>query len=130
MYTCQWTVVKTPVEITEQQLAEFRQLVTKEGTPLGRTHLTLGHHTTLTLNSSGQLPAHSESQLQASPACRDSLGPLVLSQPSLSQSVLHQPPSAPRPPAQPHRSLRQPHTDLSVEAPSDRMLYYVYSQSI
>merc|ERR1711936_493870 len=80
--------------------------------------------------SSGQLPAHSESQLQASPACRDSLGPLVLSQPSLSQSVLHQPPSAPRPPAQPHRSVRQPHTDLSVEAPSERTLYYVYSQSI
>ena len=44
MYTCQWTVVKTPVEITEQQLEEFRQLMTKEGTPLGRTHLTLGHH--------------------------------------------------------------------------------------
>merc|ERR1712066_13219 len=30
----QWTVAKTPVEITESQMAEFRQLLTKDETAL------------------------------------------------------------------------------------------------
>ena len=32
----QWTVLKNPVDITEQQMAKFRELLTEENHPLGR----------------------------------------------------------------------------------------------
>ena len=36
IYTTQWTVLKEPLDITEQQMEKFRELRTEENHPLGR----------------------------------------------------------------------------------------------